>query len=261
MDTFSQSGLERSERDLSPAMEIKGINDRLQLAEVEKFLRHQVLKKLMVEGVTIIDPGSTFIDQQVQIGIDTVIYPFTIIEGKTAIGEGCMIGPYTHLVDVVIGVGVTVKNSVVQSSLIEDNASIGPFAHIRPDTKVGRKVKIGNFVEAKKSVIGEGSKVSHLSYIGDADIGKDVNIGAGTITCNYDGTNKWPTWIGDGAFIGSNTSLVAPVEIGSGSVVAAGSAITENVPEKALGVARGRQRNVLGWKERKSGNQKSEAEI
>ncbi len=230
--------------------EIMGINDRRQLAEAEKILRRRKTDEVMLSGVTIIDPGSTFLDPEVVIGRDSVIYPFTVIEGSSVIGRNCLIGPGAHLKNVRLGENVYVVNSVVIESIIEDNCSIGPFAYIRPGCHLKQGVKVGDFVELKKTVVGEHSKVPHLSYLGDAAVGAGVNIGAGTITCNYDGVRKWPTYIGDGAFIGSNTNLVAPVEIGAGAVIGAGSTITKSVPPGALGVARGRQRIVERWSDR-----------
>ncbi len=231
--------------------EVLGINDRRQLAQAEALLRRRKTDELMLSGVTVIDPASTFVDQEVVVGRDSVIYPFTVIEGNSVIGKNCAIGPGAHLKDVRIGENVLVTNSVVVESVVEDYCSIGPFAYIRPGCRLKRKVKIGDFVELKKTVVGENSKVPHLSYLGDTTVGADVNIGAGTITCNYDGVRKWPTYIGDGAFIGSNTNLVAPVEVGAGAVIGAGSTITKNVPPGALGVARGRQRIVERWSARR----------
>lgn len=231
--------------------EIQGINDRIHLAKAESVLRRRVLDKLMMNGVTVIDTASTFIDQTVEIGEDTVIYPFTYIEGKSIIGSDCVIGPQTRLVDVQVGNGVEIQNSVVLKSKIGDRSTIGPFAYIRPETVIGDEVKVGDFVEIKKSNVGNNSKIPHLSYIGDTMIGQNVNIGAGTITCNYDGVSKHPTLIEEGAFIGSNTNLVAPVRVGAGAVIGAGSTITEDVPAGALGLARGKQRNIENWLSRK----------
>ena len=227
--------------------EVAGINDRLQLAGAEHAIRYRVLEDLMLSGVTVIDPASTFVDRGVQIGPDTVIYPYTMIEGNTVVGEDCSVGPGTRLVDARVGDDVNIQNSIVLDSSIGDGSSIGPFAYLRPGTVVGKAVKVGDFVEIKKSQIGDGSKVPHLSYLGDAVVGEKVNVGAGTITCNYDGQKKWPTHIGDGAFIGSNTNLVAPVRIGAGAVVGAGSTITKDVPEGALGVERAKQTVLPGW--------------
>lgn len=251
IETYVGRGLPVEARLVEDPAEIQGINDRKQLAGAEAVLRQRVLEELMLSGVTVMDPHSTFIDRSVEVGKDTIIYPFTIIEGKTVIGEECIIGPGSHLTDVKIGDKVSIQNSVLQESDIGDGSLIGPFAYIRPGCQLGRGVKVGDFVELKKTVIGDGSKVPHLSYVGDAQVGEKVNIGAGTITCNYDGKNKWQTRIGNNAFIGSNTNLVAPVEVGEGAVTGAGSTITKDVPAGALGVARGLQKVIPNWSERK----------
>ncbi len=228
-------------------MEMKGINDRVQLAEAERYMRLRILRELMLSGVTVTDPQSVFIDRKVKVGRDTIIYPHTFIEGDTVIGEDCVIGPCARLVSAVVGNGVSVQYSVVCESSMGDGCSIGPFSHLRPGNNLGRRVKVGNFSEIKKSVVGDGSKVSHLSYVGDAVLGKNVNIGAGTITCNYDGRNKWPTRLEDDVFIGSNTNLVAPVKIGAGSFTGAGSTITKDVPAGSLAVERSKQTIITGW--------------
>ena len=233
------------------SVEFTGINDRVQLAEVEQVMRRRVLRNLMESGVTVVDPASTFVDRGVVVGRDTIIYPFTLLEGRTVIGEDCVIGPGSHLVNTTVGSGVTIQNSIVLGSLIGDDCAIGPFSYLRPETRLEKGVKVGDFVEIKKSLIGKGSKVPHLSYVGDATLGANINIGAGTITCNYDGYKKWPTRIGDGAFIGSNTNLVAPVEIGAGAVTGAGSTITRDVPAGALAVERASQKVVPDWAQRK----------
>ena len=232
--------------------ETMGINDRVQLAKAEKILLQRVLKQLMIDGVTIIDPQNTYIEAGVVIGPDSIVYPGTIIEGKCVLGDNCLIGPYTRLKDVSTGDNVTIQNSVVLESSVRDNVTIGPFAYIRPGTVLGDGVKVGDFVEIKKSVIGKGSKVPHLSYVGDAQIGERVNVGAGTITCNYDGSKKSLTIIGNQAFIGSNTNLVAPVEVGADAVIGAGSTVTKSVPEGALCVERSKQMIYLGWTARKN---------
>ena len=246
-----ERGLVVADYALEDPEEILGVNDRRQLALVEGIMRRRILERLMLEGVTVVDPGATYVDAGVRVGHDTVLYPFTFLEGETEIGAECHIGPGVRLVDSRVGDRVTVQYSVVLESVIEEASQVGPFAHLRPGTHVGRRVRVGNFVEVKKSRLGEGSKVPHLSYIGDATVGGGVNVGAGTITCNFDGRHKWPTVIGEGAFIGSNVSLVAPVEVGPGATVAAGSTITRDVPAGALGLARSRQTNVLGWKKKR----------
>ncbi|TET09685.1 MAG: bifunctional UDP-N-acetylglucosamine diphosphorylase/glucosamine-1-phosphate N-acetyltransferase GlmU [Candidatus Atribacteria bacterium] len=231
--------------------EILGINSRLDLADASQKVYQKTLQDLMLQGVTIVDPNSTFIERGVKIGQDTIIYPFTIIEKDTKIESGCLIGPYSHLIDADIGKGVRVWASTIESSTIKEGANIGPYAHLRPETVVEKGAKIGNFVEVKKSTIGEGSKASHLTYLGDAIIGKRVNIGAGTITCNYDGEKKYKTIIENEVFIGSNNTLVAPVKLGKDSYTGAGSTITEDVPAGNLAIARSRQRNISGWRKRK----------
>jgi bifunctional UDP-N-acetylglucosamine pyrophosphorylase/glucosamine-1-phosphate N-acetyltransferase len=223
--------------------EVQGINNRAQLAVAERILNKRMLERLMISGVTIRDPQSTHVDADVEIGQDSVLYPGTILRGHTKIGRSCRIGPYTHIEDTVIGNECEVRFSYVLSSRLLEKTSVGPFAHIRPDSVIGPRARIGNFTEVKASKVGSGSKVNHLSYIGDADIAEDVNIGAGTITCNYDGKEKHKTTIGAKAFIGSNVNLIAPVKIGRGAKVAAGSTVTEDVPDNALAIARSRQIN------------------
>lgn len=236
--------------------EILGINNRLDLADASKKVYQKTIQDLMVQGVTIVDTNSTFIEQGVKIGQDSIIYPFTIIEKNTKIGKNCIIGPNSHLIDSKIGKGVKVWASIIEDSNIEEEAKIGPYAHLRPGTVVKKGAKIGNFVEVKKSTIGEGSKASHLTYLGDTIIGKRVNIGAGTITCNYDGEKKNKTIIEDGVFIGSNNTLVAPVKLGKDSYTGAGSTITEDVPPGNLAIARSRQKNISGWRKKKKKDKK-----
>jgi len=231
--------------------EILGINSRLDLADASRKVYQKTLQDLMLQGVTIIDPNSTFIEQGVKIGQDTIIYPFTIIEKDTKIESSCLVGPYSHLVDANIGRGVRIWASIIESSTVKEGANIGPYAHLRPETVVEKGAKIGNFVELKKTVMGEGSKASHLTYLGDATVGKKVNIGAGTITCNYDGEKKHKTIIKNGVFIGSNNSLVAPVKLGKNSYTGAGSTITRDVPAGNLAIARSRQKNISGWRKKK----------
>jgi bifunctional UDP-N-acetylglucosamine pyrophosphorylase/glucosamine-1-phosphate N-acetyltransferase len=228
--------------------ELTGINTREDLYEARLYLRDRVTADLAERGVTFLDRNSVFIDQGVEIGADTLIYPNVCIEGKTVIGGNCTIYPNTRIVASTLGNGVIVGDcTLIESSAVQENACVGPFAHIRPGSVIGASAKIGNFVEVKKSVIGDGAKASHLSYIGDAEIGKDVNIGAGTITCNYDGKQKFKTTIEDNVFIGSDTQLVAPVRVGKGAYVGAGSTITRDVPPHALAVSRTAQRNIAGW--------------
>lgn len=224
--------------------QIHGINDRIQLARAESIIRRKQNQALMQGGVTIMAPDTTFIDSSVEIGMDTIIYPFTIIEGQTRIGQNCIIGPHSHINDSLIGNDVAIENSRVKQARIADRCNIGPFAYLRPEAELHEDVKVGDFVEIKKSIIGAGSKVPHLSYVGDALLGKEVNVGAGTITCNYDGKSKHRTILGDRVFIGSNTNLVAPVTMGEDSMTGAGSTITRDVPAGTLAVERAEQRNL-----------------
>ncbi|MBQ7478566.1 MAG: bifunctional UDP-N-acetylglucosamine diphosphorylase/glucosamine-1-phosphate N-acetyltransferase GlmU [Selenomonadaceae bacterium] len=224
-----------------------GINSRSQLAQAEKILRHRKNEELMAEGVTLMDPDSTFIDADVKIGRDTVIYPFTWIEGKSVIGENCELGPNVRLQNVTIGNGVTGQFTYAHDAVIDDGVVLGQFVHIRPDTHLMEKVKIGNFVEVKNSNVGKGTKLPHLSYIGDCDMGANVNMGCGTITVNYDGKKKFRTVVGDNAFIGCNSNLVAPVTIEDNAYVGAGSTITKRVPSDNLAIARARQTNIAEW--------------
>lgn len=223
--------------------ETLGINDRVALAQAEKFMQRRINENHMKNGVTIVDPSNTYIQTGVTIGKDTLVYPGCLISGNTDIGEDCIIGPNTEIRNCQIRNKTEIKHSVICESEIGEEVSIGPFAHIRPDSKLDNKVKIGNFVEVKKSIINMNSKVNHLSYIGDAKIGRDVNVGCGTITVNYDGKNKNETIIEDNSFIGCNSNLVAPVTIGNRSFIAAGSTITKDVPSEALAVARAQQVN------------------
>jgi bifunctional UDP-N-acetylglucosamine pyrophosphorylase/glucosamine-1-phosphate N-acetyltransferase len=233
---------------LENAGEIRGINSRSELAEVGAIVRQMKNEELMAAGVTLIDPATTYIQQDVVVGRDTVIHPNVYLEGRTAIGEACEIHAGARIVDSTIGNRVTVRNyCIVTESTLADDTIIGPFAHLRPGSDVKAAAHIGNFVELKKTTLGARSKASHLTYLGDATIGEDVNIGAGTITCNYDGRTKHPTVIEDGAFIGSDSALVAPVTIGKGAYVAAGSTIVKDVPAESLGIARGRQEIKEGW--------------
>lgn len=228
--------------------EVVGINNRADLAKAESIMRRRISDRLMLKGITIIDPINTGIDYDVKIGIDTTIYPYSWIEGRSRIGEDCIIGPHVRIRDSVIGNGVEIKDaSIITGSRIESGVVIGPFAHIRPGSLLKKGARIGNFVEVKNSRIGKGSRANHLSYIGDAKIGKEVNIGAGTITCNYDGLSKHATTIGDRVFVGSDTQFIAPVKIGKGSIIGAGSTITEDVPPDSLALSRAKQVNKKGW--------------
>ncbi len=225
-----------------------GVNDRIALSEAEAIMRKRINEQHMRNGVTIMDPLNTYIEADVMIKEDTVIYPGSMLKGATVIGSDCIIGPNTEINNCVVGNNTAIKQSVAHDSSIGSDVNIGPFAHIRPASTIDDEVKIGNFVEIKKATFGKGSKASHLSYIGDANVGSDVNIGCGTITVNYDGKNKFLTTIEDGAFIGCNSNLIAPVTISKGAYVAAGSTITDDVPSEALSIARARQVNKENYK-------------
>lgn len=232
--------------------EVRGVNNRSELAEVSATMRQAKNEELMAAGVTLIDPSSTYVDTDVVIGPDTVIHPGVVIQGQTRIGSACEVQAYVRITDSELADRVTVLNfCVIVGAQVAEGASIGPFAHLRPATRLGKGAKVGNFVELKKTSLGAGSKASHLAYLGDATIGDNVNLGAGTITCNYDGQSKHQTVVEEGAFVGSGSQLIAPVHIGRGAYVAAGSSITKDVPADALGIARGRQENVEGWAERR----------
>ena len=229
-----------------------GINTREQLATAERVVRQQICARWMEAGVTLQDPATTWIDADVKIGQDTVLHPHVTLEGQTIIGEGCVIRSHTRVSDSRLGHRVTVLDCcVIRDAHLEDDTVIGPFAHLRPGVVLRRSAKVGNFVEMKKTELGEGSKANHLSYLGDTRIGKGVNIGAGTITCNYDGSRKHATVIEDEVFVGSDTQLIAPVTVGRGAVIAAGSTVTENVPADALAIARAVQVNNPGWAARR----------
>jgi bifunctional UDP-N-acetylglucosamine pyrophosphorylase/glucosamine-1-phosphate N-acetyltransferase len=235
-------------------IEALGVNSRADLASVEGEIQRRVVAALMSDGVTFRNPATVVIDSTVAIGNDTVVYPFVTIEGKTTIGSRCVIEPGVHLVDVQVGDDVHLKTgTVAEDAVIANEATVGPYAHLRPGSRLGRHVKVGNFVETKKAVFGDRAKASHLSYIGDAEVGADANIGAGTITCNYDGVNKHKTVVEDGAFIGSDTQLVAPVRVGKGAYVGAGSTITKDVPPGALALSRTPQRMIKDWVARRKG--------
>ncbi len=228
--------------------ETMGINDRVQLAEAGALMRQRINRELMLAGVTLVDPATAYIEPQVRIGADTILEPNVQLRGATTIGRDCRIDSGVCLDGCVVGDGVHLKaGSVLTDSRIGDGSEVGPMAHLRPGTVLTGKNKIGNFVETKKSVIGQGSKASHLTYIGDAEVGRNVNIGCGTITCNYDGVNKHKTVIEDDVFVGSDTQFVAPVRIGRGSLIGAGSTITKDVPPDALALSRPEQKVIEGW--------------
>jgi bifunctional UDP-N-acetylglucosamine pyrophosphorylase/glucosamine-1-phosphate N-acetyltransferase len=229
-------------------VEVMGINTRVDLAVANGVLQQEKLRNLMLFGVTVVDPRNTYVDQTVEVGKDTILHPGCHLQGRTKIGERCVIEPNSKISDSILENDVTIRpNSVITESKIEEGAIIGPFAHLRPLSEIKKKAKIGNFVEVKKSVIGKGSKANHLTYIGDSLLGEGVNIGAGTIVCNYDGFEKHQTIIGDGVFVGSNVELVAPVKVGKGSSIGAGTTVTKDVPEGALAISRVKQKNIKGW--------------
>jgi len=227
--------------------ETLGVNSRMQMAEAESVMRQRKLEQIMTDGVTVIDPGNTYVDMSVFVGRDTVLYPGTILEGNTVIGEGCQIGPYVRLTNVQMGNEDHLQFTYAHDCQIKNGCEVGPFVHFRPNTVIGNQVKVGNYMEVKNSVIGDGTKLPHLSYIGDSDVGSGVNIGCGTITVNYDGKIKHRTTISDHAFVGCNSNLIAPVDIGEYAYVGAGSTITKDVPARALAVGRARQRNIEQW--------------
>jgi bifunctional UDP-N-acetylglucosamine pyrophosphorylase/glucosamine-1-phosphate N-acetyltransferase len=233
--------------------EAMGINTRVDLAKADEIRRAQLLDEMMLGGVSNVDPKTTYIDKPVRVGRDTLIYPNCYLHGETIIGERCVLEPNSQITDSKIGNDVVIKaSSVIAESTIHEGASIGPFARLRPGTEVKRNARIGNFVEVKKSVIGEATKANHVTYLGDTTVGRGVNIGAGTIICNYDGEKKYPTVIEDDVFVGSNTELVAPVSVKKGSYIGAGSTITKDVPEGALAISRSKQKTIRGWKRRKA---------
>ncbi len=243
-----RKGLRVEAYEHSDAEEVLGVNDRSELARAGKVLYMRRAEDLMESGVTIVDPACTYVDPEVEVGRDSVIHPMARLEGRTRIGTGCVIGASVHIVDSVLGDQVIVRDlCVMTDAVIGDAVVIGPFAHLRPGTVLEKGVHIGNFVEVKKSRLGKGSKANHLTYLGDAEIGERCNIGAGTITCNYDGVMKHPTILEDGVFIGSDTQLVAPVRVRRGAYVGAGSTITKDVPEDSLALSRAPQRVVKDW--------------
>jgi UDP-N-acetylglucosamine diphosphorylase/glucosamine-1-phosphate N-acetyltransferase len=237
-----------------PFEETMGVNSRVQLAEAEKVMRKRINLRHMENGVTLVDPENTYIELDVQINNDTVIYPGNVIQGETIIGEGCIIYPNSRIKDSIIGNNVSIQSSTILESTIGENSTVGPFAYIRPESVIGKSARIGDFVEIKKSTIGDNTKVSHLTYIGDAEIGTACNFGCGTVVVNYDGKSKHKTVIGNNAFIGCNTNLVAPVEVKDDAYIAAGSTITEEVPKGALAIGRAKQVNKEGWVEKKGLN-------
>ncbi|MBU2098788.1 MAG: bifunctional UDP-N-acetylglucosamine diphosphorylase/glucosamine-1-phosphate N-acetyltransferase GlmU, partial [Gammaproteobacteria bacterium] len=233
----------------SDADEVQGVNDRLQLADLERSYQLARARQLAKSGVTVADPGRLDVRGELQVGRDVSVDINVVFEGQNRIGNRVHIGPNVVLINCDIGDDTQIHaNSHLENVVVENNCAIGPFARLRPGTVLKPGAKIGNFVETKKTLVGAGSKINHLSYVGDAELGASVNVGAGTITCNYDGVNKFKTTIRDGVFVGSNTALVAPVTVGVNATIGAGSVITSNVPDEDLAVARGKQRNISGWK-------------
>lgn len=233
---------------LEDKMEILGVNSKVELAQAGKVLRDRKNRELMEEGVILIDPETTYVEESVKVGRDTVLYPGVVLQGKTVIGENCEIIGNSRIIDSVLGNNIRVESSVIEESILEDGVTMGPFAHIRPKSLLKEKVHIGNFVEVKKSTLEKGVKAGHLTYLGDAQVGENTNIGAGTITCNYDGVNKFKTVIGRDAFIGSDSMLVAPVNIGEKALIGAGSVITKDVPSNSLAVSRSKQIIKTDWR-------------
>lgn len=251
LDILKHDNLKIGGYKILDAGEIQGINSKVQLSEAEKIMRKRINEKLMLKGAIIIDPENTYIDSEVTVGIDTVIRPGVILEGKTIIGEDCEIGTNTRIKNSKIGNGVEILSSNIVDSTVGDESSIGPYANLRPASELGKNVKIGDFVEVKNAKIGDNSKASHLTYIGDGEVGENVNIGCGVVFVNYDGANKNKTIIGDNSFIGCNTNLVAPVTLEDYTYTAAGSTITEDVEKGSLAIARARQSNIKGWVDKK----------
>ncbi|MDZ4178516.1 MAG: bifunctional UDP-N-acetylglucosamine diphosphorylase/glucosamine-1-phosphate N-acetyltransferase GlmU [Coriobacteriia bacterium] len=256
---FASEGLGVVSASTDDPAETLGVNSRVQLAEASRVLQGRINERHMLAGVTMVDPSLVWIAPTVTVGRDVTLEPMTFLMGDTSIADGARLGPNTRVTDSSVGPGARIDSSVVVSATVGEGVSVGPVAYLRPGAVLEAGSKAGTCVEIKNSVVGEGSKVPHLSYIGDATIGRGVNIGAGTITCNYDGVRKHRTVIGDGAFVGSDTMLVAPVRIGADAVTAAGSAISRDVPEGSLGIERCEQRSVEGWTERKRTRQSDEA--
>lgn len=229
------------------ADDIAGVNSRVQLAETTEVMKNRINTKHMTNGVTIVDPMNTYIEMDVQIGKDTIIEPGCMINGNTIIGEGCKIGFNTKLTNMEIKDHVEIESSVLVDSFVDEGTHVGPFAYVRPNSHIGKNIKVGDFVEIKNATIGDGTKISHLTYVGDAEVGKNVNFGCGTVVVNYDGQKKHRTTIGDNAFIGCNTNLVSPVVVEENAYTAAGSTITKTVPKDALAIARAKQENKEGW--------------
>jgi len=241
--------------------EVLQVNDRVQLAVAEAAMRQRTLRRLMLSGVTVVDPGSTWVDCDVQVGMDTRIHPGTVLRGATRVGARCELGPFAELDSCEIGAGCRIGRSVLRGCKLDDEVEVGPFNRVRPGTQLGTRSHLGTFTEVVRSRIGVGSQVPHLSYVGDAELGDDVNVGAGTITANFDGRTKHRTVVEDGARLGSDTILVAPIRVGRGAYTGAGSVLTTDVPDGALGVARSPQRNLEGWSARHRGGTRPVADV
>jgi len=250
--TYADAGLTVDTVTVDDPQEITGVNSRKELADVTAILNARRNEELMAAGVTLIDPASTWIGPDVSVGADTIIHPNVHLEGRTRIGSGCVVHASVRIIDSILDDGAVINNfCVITESHVASGAVVGPFAHLRPQSDIREGAHVGNFVELKKTTIGKGSKANHLSYLGDTTIGEKVNIGAGTITCNYDGVRKQQTIIEDGAFIGSDTQLIAPVTVHSSAYVGTGTTVREDVPAGALAVSAGKQRNIEGWVEKK----------
>ena len=251
LEIICQGGGKAGAYVVSDSDEIMGINDRLQLSVAERIMRRKINEKYLLSGVTIIDPFNTYICDEAVIGTDTIIYPGTVIEGKCIIGKNVYIGPNCKLTNAVIGDETDINISTITDSTIGSRTHVGPYAYVRPGCTVGDECKVGDFVELKKAIIGNGTKLSHLTYVGDAEVGSKVNFGCGTVVVNYDGKNKYKTVIKDNAFIGCNSNLVSPVTVNEGAYIAAGSTITDEVPKDALAIARARQVVKENWNDRR----------
>jgi bifunctional UDP-N-acetylglucosamine pyrophosphorylase/glucosamine-1-phosphate N-acetyltransferase len=226
---------------MAPEAEVAGVNDRVQLAAAGSVLRQRHLEELMRAGVSIVDPAHTYVDVDVEVGLEATLLPGTLLEGATTVGAGSVIGPSSHLTDCTVGEGAVVHSTRAQGAIIGSGVEVGPFAHLRPGTVIGDDARVGAFVQTKNASVGAGAKLPHLAYVGDADVGAGANVACGVVTVNYDGREKHRTVIGEGAFVGCGTMLVAPVRIGDGAFVGAGSTITDDVPDEALAIARARQ--------------------
>lgn len=247
IEILASKGYEIESLAIDDIDECMGVNTRVQLAETAEALRGRINEALMLSGVSIIDPKNTYIDADVCVGQDTVIYPNVILEGNTKIGAGCTLYQGSRITNSIVGDNTTIENTVLQESSVGSDSQVGPYAYLRPNTVIGNGCRVGDFVETKNAKIGNGTKISHLTYVGDAELGEEINIGCGVVFVNYDGKEKHITKVGDGAFIGCNTNLVSPVDVGAGAYIAAGSTVTKNVPEDAFVIARAREVIKEGW--------------